>query len=231
MRLFQHHPEQLAEHLPRPHGIGVRQRRALHRRRPNMIKPRLMALHAVHDLAQARRATELAIQQRDQLPLRGQLANQPVRPVLLHNPVKPRPRNVLRQTVEYAILMPHGVDFLPCPERVRSAQNTEESTSCTLSTKIEPDSSGLDPAIHPLRKIASCEDGWIRGSSPRMTTFVVLYAIVKTWQIDARTKNAEDAHAVSNHDRRLAAETGMAGRAQRAVGALEIFRGRACAGQ
>src|SRR5437588_3755749 len=152
MRLFQHHPEQLAEHLPRPHGIGVRQRRALHRRRPNMIKPRLMALHAVHDLAQARRATELAIQQRDQLPLRGQLANQPVRPVLLHNPVKPRPRNVLRQTVEYAILMPHGVDFLPCPERVRSAQNTEESTSCTLSTKIQPDSSGLDPAIHPLRR-------------------------------------------------------------------------------
>src|SRR5437588_7434236 len=147
MRLFQHHPEQLAEHLPRPHGIGVRQRRALHRRRPNMIKPRLMALHAVHDLAQARRATELAIQQRDQLPLRGQLANQPVRPVLLHNPVKPRPRNVLRQTVEYAILMPHGVDFLPCPERVRSAQNTEESTSCTLSTKIQPDSSGSSPAM------------------------------------------------------------------------------------
>jgi hypothetical protein len=27
---------------------------------------------------------------------------------------------------------------------------------------------GLDPAIHPLRK-TPCEDGWIRGSSPRMT--------------------------------------------------------------
>src|SRR5713226_5774127 len=29
---------------------------------------------------------------------------------------------------------------------------------------------GLDPAIHPFRK-ASCEDRWIRGSSPRMTNF------------------------------------------------------------
>jgi hypothetical protein len=27
---------------------------------------------------------------------------------------------------------------------------------------------GLDPAIHLLRK-DSCEDGWMRGSSPRMT--------------------------------------------------------------
>src|SRR3954452_4738077 len=152
MRLFQHHPEQLAEYLPRPHGIGVRQRRALHRRRPKMIEPRLMALHPVHDLPQARRAAELAIQQRDQLPLRGQPANQFVRPVLLHNPLEPRPRNVLRQTVEYAIVVSHGVDLLPCLERVRSAQNIEESTSCTLSTKIQPDSSGLDPAIHPLRR-------------------------------------------------------------------------------
>src|SRR3954447_14058943 len=43
--------------------------------------------------------------------------------------------------------MPHDVDLLPCPERVRSAQNTEESTSCTLSTKIQPDSSGSSPAM------------------------------------------------------------------------------------
>jgi len=43
--------------------------------------------------------------------------------------------------------MPHGVDLLPCLERVRSAQNTEESTSCTLSITIEPDSRGLDRGI------------------------------------------------------------------------------------
>src|SRR5665213_4212042 len=46
--------------------------------------------------------------------------------------------------------MPHGVDLLRCLERVRSAQNTEESTSCTLSIKIEPDSRGLVPGIHVL---------------------------------------------------------------------------------
>src|SRR6266700_6397979 len=38
-------------------------------------------------------------------------------------------------------------------------------------------------------------------------------------------------HAVSNHDRRLVAEAGMAGRAQHAVGALEIIGGRARARQ
>src|SRR5437868_7212907 len=31
-----------------------------------------------------------------------------------------------------------------------------------------PDLIGDDPAIHPLRKIL-CEEGWMRGSSPRMT--------------------------------------------------------------
>ncbi|QAU47703.1 helix-turn-helix domain-containing protein [Bradyrhizobium guangzhouense] len=43
--------------------------------------------------------------------------------------------------------MPHGVDFLPCLERVRSARNTEESPSCTLSTTIEPDTRGTDQGI------------------------------------------------------------------------------------
>src|SRR5450755_530476 len=43
--------------------------------------------------------------------------------------------------------MPHGVDLLQCLERVRSAQNTEESTSCTLSTKIEPDTRGSSPGM------------------------------------------------------------------------------------
>src|SRR2546430_2690691 len=49
--------------------------------------------------------------------------------------------------MKYAILMPHGADLLRCLERVRSAQNTEESTSCTLSTTIEPDSRGTSPAM------------------------------------------------------------------------------------
>jgi hypothetical protein len=69
--------------------------------------------------------------------------------------------------MEYAILVPHGVDLLPCLERVRSAQNTEESTSCTLSRTIEPDSRGLVPAIH----------AFIRGSK----------------NVDARDKPGQDA--------------------------------------
>src|SRR6266550_7537538 len=63
--------------------------------------------------------------------------------------------------------MPHGVDLLRCLERVRSAQNTEESTSCTLSTKIEPDSRGLVPAIHVSRHQRKT---WMPGTSPGMTT-------------------------------------------------------------
>src|SRR5437867_7871809 len=43
--------------------------------------------------------------------------------------------------------MPHGADLLRCLERVRSAQNTEESTSCSLSIKIEPDTRGTSPAM------------------------------------------------------------------------------------
>src|SRR6185503_14730467 len=43
--------------------------------------------------------------------------------------------------------MPHDVDLLRRLERVRSARNTEESASCTLSTKIEPDSRGTSPAM------------------------------------------------------------------------------------
>src|SRR5665213_2084539 len=49
--------------------------------------------------------------------------------------------------------MPHGVDLLRCLERVRSAQNTEESTSCTLSIKIEPDSRGTSPAMTKMRHL------------------------------------------------------------------------------
>src|SRR5258705_11389366 len=76
--------------------------------------------------------------------------------------------------------MPHGVDLLRCLERVRSAQNTEESTSCTLSIKIEPDSRGLVPGIHVLLhdngKVLLPETAsktWMAGTGPAMTKGVV----------------------------------------------------------
>src|SRR2546428_12005341 len=56
--------------------------------------------------------------------------------------------------------MPHGADLLRCLERVRSAQNTEESTSCTLSIKIEPDTRGLVPGIHVFLVRRKASRGW-----------------------------------------------------------------------
>src|ERR1700722_4091302 len=50
--------------------------------------------------------------------------------------------------------MPHGADLLRCLERGRSAQNTEESTPCTLSTKIEPDSRGTSPGMTNFAVVA-----------------------------------------------------------------------------
>src|SRR5205823_7579536 len=43
-----------------------------------------------------------------------------------------------------------------------NAQNTAESTSCALSTKIKPDSRGLVPAIHPF--VCTQFRSWMPGS-------------------------------------------------------------------
>src|SRR5260370_38518804 len=53
-----------------------------------------------------------------------------------------------------------------------------------------------------------------------------MYATPKSWQIDVQIRTTGSANAVSNHHRRLAAKTGMAGRAQHIMGALEILRRR-----
>jgi hypothetical protein len=67
--------------------------------------------------------------------------------VLRHEPIKRRPRNVLQETVQNAILMPHGVDPFSCPEYRPDARNRLESTPCNLSTKTQPDSRGTSPRI------------------------------------------------------------------------------------
>jgi hypothetical protein len=54
---------------------------------------------------------------------------------------------MLQKIVEDAILMPHGVALLPCPDESRNPLNKEESMPCALSIKTQPDSSGLDPAM------------------------------------------------------------------------------------
>jgi hypothetical protein len=61
-----------------------------------------------------------------------------------------RPRHMLQNPMKYSILMPHGVDPFRCPDTSLNARDTGESTSCALSTKIEPDSRGFIRAIHQM---------------------------------------------------------------------------------
>src|SRR5260370_15158441 len=70
--------------------------------------------------------------------------------------------------MKYAILMPHGVDLLRCLERVRSAQNTEESSSCTLSTKNRTGQPWDKPGHDGVKKL-----GLVLASS-----FVVTFALL-----------------------------------------------------
>ena len=79
-----------------------------------MVKPCLVAFQTGHNLPQARRSAQLAVQQGDQVPLRRQFTRQLVGPILLNNLLQLRPRHVLQQTVKYAILMQHGVASFSC---------------------------------------------------------------------------------------------------------------------
>jgi hypothetical protein len=74
-----------------------------------MIKPAGVALQSRFDLAQTVRARYLRIDQRNQLPLRAQPAHMLVGPVRVHKLLETMPRHMLQQSVQYAILMPHGV--------------------------------------------------------------------------------------------------------------------------
>src|SRR5690242_2009233 len=147
MRLLHHRCAQFAKDLPRPLRVGIRQGRALHRLGAKVIELGLVARQAGHDLSQAGGAAELAVQQCDQMQLCVQLARQVIGAVLLNRLIELVPRQVLQGAVKYDILMQHDVRFLPCLDRVRSDRSAEESTSCTLSTKIEPDSRGSSPAM------------------------------------------------------------------------------------
>ena len=108
--------------------------------RAEMVEPVRMTGEPGFDLAQALRARQLPVQKRDELIPRRQPAHSRVGPVRVHQPIERLPRQMLQDRVEYAILMPHGVDPLPCPETLPDVRKTEESTPCALSTKTQPDS-------------------------------------------------------------------------------------------
>ncbi len=105
-----------------------------------MIEPRLVALHRRDDLAEARGAGKLTVQQRHELALRAERANAAVGLVLLHTPLERSPGNELQDVVKEAILVAHGANLLPCSMKPPSSRITEESAPCSLSIRTEPDS-------------------------------------------------------------------------------------------
>ena len=132
--------EQRAEHLTRAARIGIGKRRARYRARAEMVEPVRMTGEPGFNLAQALRAGQLPVQKCDELIPGRQPAHPRVGPVRFHQPIKCLPRHVLQDRVKYAILMPHGVDLLPCPKTLPDVRKTEESTPCALSNKTQPDS-------------------------------------------------------------------------------------------
>src|SRR5207245_10440266 len=79
------------------------------------------ALHPADNLAPARRAGQLAVQQGQELALRRQPTDPDIRPVRRHQPLEILPRHVLQQLMKYAILVQHGID-LSCPDRRQTSR-------------------------------------------------------------------------------------------------------------
>ena len=147
MGLLHHQRQQVGEHRGRSLRVRIREGRSPNRVRAHMVEPHRMARKSRHDLAQARRTRKLAIEQRHELALGRQSAHPRIGLVVLHKPVEPMPRNMLQKSMKYAILDAAWLDPSPCPKTSPNAWNTEESTPCALSTKIEPDSRGTSPVM------------------------------------------------------------------------------------
>jgi len=142
-----HHGQQFGKRRTRPQRVGVRQGRALRQFGAEMIEPCRLAPHSHDNLAQAARSGQLAVYHGDQLTFRRQPANPGIRPMLFHQPIKLAPRHVLQHLVKHAILVQQGI-APSCPDRRQNVPDRVESMPCALSTKTQPDSRGLVPAIH-----------------------------------------------------------------------------------
>src|SRR5271166_5828440 len=131
--------EQRAECLARALGIGVGEGRA--RYRPSSEVGRCAWLARPASIS--RRLCAPANCPYKRAMNWSQPAHPRIGPVRIHQPIEHMPWHVLQDSVEYAILMPHGVDLLPCPDTLPDVRRTEESTPCALSTKTQPDSRGV----------------------------------------------------------------------------------------
>ena len=133
------------KHRIRAVRIGVGQRGAGDRPGPQMVKPGRMAFQASGDVAQALSAAQLAIQQRDQMIPRAELAHPSVGAVLIHQVIEHRPWNVVHQVMQNAILMPHGIAS-SCPERVERPGASGISAVRRVQ-KNQPDNRGWRPTM------------------------------------------------------------------------------------
>jgi hypothetical protein len=154
--LAYHQREQFGEYPRRAMRIGVRQGRARHRTRPQVVPPGLMALQTGDDLAQARSTRQLAVEQRHELALGGQAANPRIGPVHRHQPVKLAPRQILQKPMKNAILMAHGIDP-PSPVRIVGETSRTEWNQCHApvqqnSTGQPWTRSGHPRLCHPLQQ-------------------------------------------------------------------------------
>jgi hypothetical protein len=113
----------------------------------DVIKPRLVARHRGFDLAQRTGAGQLAVQQRNQLVTGLELAYQFVAAVLVHKPIEHGPRNQFEQFVENAMLMPHGVDPLSCPDVSTPSGSEKNQCRALLQAQNVPDSRGTRPGM------------------------------------------------------------------------------------
>ena len=123
MGLLDHVPEQLAEHLPGPPGIGLGQRRTLHRTKAQMIKPMPLARQAGLDLTQARRAAKLSVEQRQQMAPGVQPTGLGIGAMRGHRFLQTGPWNQFGESVKNSILMGHGVVSFLMSRTFQTAQD------------------------------------------------------------------------------------------------------------
>ena len=103
-----HEAQEVGEHRGRPVGVGIGQGSARRPAGAQVVGRASWLCSPGLDFAQARGARQLAVQQRHQLALRRQPADSRISRMGFYHPVEHRPRNVLKNTMKYAILMPHG---------------------------------------------------------------------------------------------------------------------------
>jgi hypothetical protein len=89
----------------------------------------------------------LAVQQRDQLVTGLELAHEVIAPMLVHKSIELAPWNEFEQIVENAILVPHGVDPLSCPDDSKPSGTEKNQCRALVQAQIVPDSRGSSPAM------------------------------------------------------------------------------------